>query len=199
MTALSVASSVAGYIDKKNQAAQTEARYQQNRIAATQARDLKISALNTRAIQQAEATSESKLQLAIRALEQEGRQIVTAGEAGVAGQSIQQQINLTEARRLRGETTFNSQLDGILTQMELEKAGINAQALARINGLQRGIEPSLGMAALGAASGAVASEITYGDGALLGIQLTEINELASKGLTGDSTTVPTDTTFEFDG
>lgn len=198
MTALSVASSVAGYIDRQNQAAQAESRYQQNRIAATQARDLKISALNTRAIQQAEATSESKLQLAIRALEQEGRQVVAAGEAGVSGQSIQQQINLTEARRLRGETTYNSQLDSILTQMELERAGINSEALARVNSLQRGIEPSLGMAALGAASGAVASEIKYGDGELFGIKLTDVNTLATKGLTGDNTVVPADTKFEFD-
>jgi hypothetical protein len=162
MTVLAVGQSVAGFFDAQNKAKQDERLYLQNRIAAASARDLKIQALNTRAIQESERVAGAKLENAIKALEVRESKIVAAGEAGVGGQGIQAQLNMTEARKLRGDTLYNQQLEGIFQQMDLEKKGIDAEALNRINSLPRGQAPSFLRAAIGAAASAYATELKYG-------------------------------------
>jgi hypothetical protein len=131
--------------------------------------------------------------LAIKALETKERQKVTAGEAGVgAGRTAKQITDLTEARKLRGISKYDATIDRLLTQVELEKAGINAEALNRINSLQQGQPPSLMGAVVGAAANAAAMDIQYGDGKLFGIDLVgdkNVAALSSKGLTGDSTSI----------
>lgn len=161
MTMLSIGQSVLGFIDANNKAKQQEQAYRQNRIAAATARDMKIQALNARAIQESERVAGAKLENAIKALEVSEAKVVAAGEAGVAGQGVQAQIDMTEARRLRGNTIYSQQLDGILQQMDFEKQGINAEALNRINSMQRGQPPSFLRAAVGAASSAYATELKY--------------------------------------
>ena len=84
MTMLSIGQSALGFLEAKRQAREQQARYEANRIAASTARDLKIQALNQRAIQESEAVAEDKMALAIKALETKERQKVAAGEAGVA-------------------------------------------------------------------------------------------------------------------
>lgn len=161
MTMLSIGQSVLGFIDANNKAKQQEQAYRQNRIAAATARDMKIQALNARAIQESERVAGAKLENAIKALEVSEAKVVAAGEAGVEGQGVQAQIDMTEARRLRGDTIYSQQLDGILQQMDFEKQGINAEALNRINSMQRGQKPSFLRAAVGAASSAYATELKY--------------------------------------
>lgn len=161
MTALSIGQSVLGFFDAQEKAKQQEIAYQQNRLAAATARDMKIQALNARAIQESERVAGAKLENAIKALEVSEAKVVAAGEAGVEGQGIQAQIDMTEARRLRGNTLYNQQLEGILVQMDYEKQGINAEALNRINSMQRGQPPSFLRAAVGAAAGAYATELKY--------------------------------------
>ena len=161
MTMLSIGQSVLGFIDANNKAKQQEQAYRQNRIAAASARDMKIQALNARAIQESERVAGAKLENAIKALEVSEAKVVAAGEAGVEGQGVQAQIDMTEARRLRGNTIYSQQLDGILQQMDFEKQGINAEALNRINSMQRGQKPSFLRAAVGAASSAYATELKY--------------------------------------
>lgn len=173
MTALSIGQSVMGFVDAQNKAKQDEIRYQQNRLAAATARDMKIQALNARAIQESERIAGAKLENAIKALEVSEAKVVAAGEAGVEGQGIQAQINMTEARRLRGNTLYNQQLEGILVQMDYEKQGINAEALNRINSMPRGQQPSFLKAAVGAAASAYATELKYG-GNLEGSFLSDI-------------------------
>lgn len=170
MTMMSIGQSVMGYMAQKRQAAADEARYQQNRIAATTARDLKIQSLNRRAIQESESITGQKIDLAIKALETRESQVVAAGEAGVAGQTVKLQQDKTEARKLRGDMIYNAQIGGILQQIEDEKAGADAQAMSRINSMARGQEPSMMGAVLGAASSAYSTELQIagrGEGSFL--------------------------------
>jgi hypothetical protein len=193
MTMLSIGQSALGFLEKQRQAREQQARYEANRIAAVAARDLKIQALNKRAIQESEAVAEDKMALAIKALETKERQKVAAGEAGVgAGRTAKQITDLTEARKLRGISKYDSTIDNLLTQVELEKAGLNAEAMNRINSLQQGQPPSLIGAVVGAAANAAAMDIQYGDGKLFGLDLVgdkNVAALSSKGLTGDSTSI----------
>lgn len=193
MTMLSIGQSALGFLEQRRAAREQQARYEANRIAAVAARDLKIQALNKRAIQESEAVAEDKMALAIKALETKERQKVAAGEAGVgAGRTAKQITDLTEARKLRGISKYNSAIDNLLTQVELEKAGLNAEALNRINSLQQGQPPSLIGAVVGAAANAAAMDIQYGDGKLFGLDLVgdkNVAALSSKGLTGDNTSI----------
>ena len=193
MTMLSIGQSALCFLEKQRQAREQQARYEANRIAAVAARDLKIQALNKRAIQESEAVAEDKMALAIKALETKERQKVAAGEAGVgAGRTAKQITDLTEARKLRGISKYDSTIDNLLTQVELEKAGLNAEAMNRINSLQQGQPPSLIGAVVGAAANAAAMDIQYGDGKLFGLDLVgdkNVAALSSKGLTGDSTSI----------
>ena len=188
MTMLSIGQSALGFLEQRKAAREQQARYEANRIAAVAARDLKIQSLNQRAIQESEAVAEDKMALAIKALETKERQKVAAGEAGVAGKSVKQQIDLTEARELRGMSKYNANIESLLTQVELEKAGLNAEALNRINSLQQGQPPSLMGAVVGAAASAAVADIKYGDGKLFGINLVgdkNVANLVQKGTYGD--------------
>lgn len=190
MTALSIAQTGMKFLEANKKAKEDQARYEQNRINAVAARDLKIKALNTRAIQESEAVAEDKMALAIKALETKERQKVTAGEAGVgAGKTAKQITDLTEARKLRGISKYNASIDRLLTQVELEKAGVNAEAMNRINSLQQGVKPSLGAALVSGAANAAAMDIKYGDGKMFGINLVnkDVANLASNGLTSSTT------------
>lgn len=193
MTALSIAQTGMKFLEAGKKAKEDQARYEQNRINAVAARDLKIQALNTRAIQESEAVAEDKMALAIKALETKERQKVAAGEAGVgAGKTAKQITDLTEARKLRGISKYNSTIDRLLTQVELEKAGLNAEAMNRINSLQQGKPPSLTAAVVSGAANAAAMDIKYGDGKMFGLDLVgdkNVAALSSKGLEGDNTTI----------
>ncbi len=200
MTMLSIGQSALGFLEQRKQAREQQARYEANRIAAATARDLKIQALNNRAIQESEAVAEDKMALAIKALETKERQKVAAGEAGVAGKSVKQQIDLTEARKLRGISKYDATIDRLLTQVELEKAGLNAEAMNRINAVQQGQPPSLMGAVVGAAANAVAMDVKYGDGDLFGIKWAgdkNVTNLNSFGTADNMTPIPkNDISFE---
>ena len=190
MTALSIAQTGMQFLEAGKKAKEDQARYEQNRINAVAARDLKIQALNTRAIQESEVVAEDKMALAIKALETKEKQKVAAGEAGVgAGKTAKQITDLTEARKLRGISKYNASIDRLLTQVELEKAGVNAEAMNRINNLQQGVKPSLGAAIVSGAANAAAMDIKYGDGKMFGINLVnkDVANLASNGLTSSTT------------
>jgi hypothetical protein len=190
MTMLSIGQTALSFLEKGKQARQQQARYEANRIAAVAARDLKIQSLNQRAIQESEAVAEDKMALAIKALETKERQKVAAGEAGVAGKSVKQQQELTEARKLRGISKYDATIDRLLTQVELEKAGVNAEALNRINAIQQGQPPSLMGAVVGAAANAAAMDIKYGDGKMFGVDLInrDVANMTTNGMTGITTT-----------
>jgi len=144
MTMMAIGGTIVDFLGASQKAKEDEARYQQNRINAAQARDLKISSLNTRMIQEQEAAAGQKEQLAIAALQKTERAKVAAGEAGFkGGSSIDNAIEQFETARLRTTTTINQQTKALRNQIQLEKMGASAEAQSRINSMPRGQEPSM--------------------------------------------------------
>jgi len=161
MAVLQVAKGFAAFQEQKAQADAQQARYEQNRIAANQARDLKIQTLNQRAIQESEAAADRKQAMAIEALEKSERAAVAAGEAGVSGSTVDSLLNEYTAQRLRGVTTINRNLENIEDQIELQKMGASAEALNRMNSLPQGRQPSFLAAAVGTAASAAGAYHQY--------------------------------------
>ena len=161
MAGLSAASKGIEFMEASQQAAQDQARYDQNRIAAAQARDLKIQTLNQRAIQESEAAAEGKFKQSIEALEKRERGVVAAGEAGVTGSSVDILLADYTAQKLRGETTINRNLENVERQIELQKMGASAEAESRINSMPQGTQPSFLAAALGAGASGYAAYQEY--------------------------------------
>lgn len=157
MAVLTVAQGAAEYQEGVAQAQQQQARFDANRLAANEARDLKVQTLNQRAIQEAEAASEEKLALGIKAMEGEGAALVAAGEAGVSGSSVDLLLQDYEAQKLRGVTTINRNLENVEKQIELEKRGASAEAQNRVNSLQQGVMPNFLAAAVGTAASATSA------------------------------------------
>jgi hypothetical protein len=157
MAVLTVASGVAEYQQGVAKAQSDQARFDRNRLAANDARDLKVQTLNQRATQEAEAASEEKLALGIKALESEGAAKVATGEAGVSGSTIDLLLQDYTAQKLRGVTTINRNLENVEKQIELEKRGASAEALNRTNSLQQGVMPNFLAAAVGTAANATAA------------------------------------------
>ena len=157
MAVLAVAQGVSEYQQGVAQAQSDQARFDANRLAANDARDLKIQSLNQRAIQENEAAAEEKMRLGIQALEGEGAALVAAGEAGVSGSSVDLLLQDYTAQKLRGVTTINRNLENVEKQIELEKRGASAEALNRTNSLQQGVMPNFLAAAVGTAASATAA------------------------------------------
>lgn len=128
---------------EKKQARLDEAKYQQNRINAAAARDLEISVLNRRMIQEGEAASAQKEQLAIAALQKTETSKVAAGETGFkGGSSIDNAVSKFETARLKGTDVINTQTEALRQEIELQKLGSNSKAINRIDSMPRGQEPS---------------------------------------------------------
>jgi hypothetical protein len=137
-----IGSTAIEFLGASSKAKQDEARYQQNRINAASARDLKIQSLNSRMIQEGEAAAAQKQQLSLEALRRQERAAVAAGESGVSGSSVDRTVAEFETARLRGVTTVNAQTEALRNQIELEKIGASAEAVNRINSLPRGQAPN---------------------------------------------------------
>ena len=161
MAAMQGAKGFAEYQEKRKQESAQQARFEQNRIAATQARDLKIQSLNQRLIQESEASADEKQKLAIQALQASERAKVAAGEAGVSGSTVDMLINDYEAQKLRGVQTINTNIDNIEKQIELEKLGASSEAESRINSIRQGQQPSFLAAAVGTAVDAAGTYSSY--------------------------------------
>lgn len=167
MTMMAIGGTVVDFLGASQKAKEDEARYQQNRINAAAARDLKISSLNTRMIQEQEAAAGQKEQLAIASLIKTETAKVAAGEAGFkGGSSIDNAIDQFETARLRTTTTINQQTKALRNQIQLEKMGASSEAQQRINSMPRGQEPSLfaavataGMQAYGGMKAAEANSV----------------------------------------
>lgn len=149
MTMMAIGGTVVDFLGASQKAKEDEARYLQNRINAAAARDLKISSLNTRMLQEQEAAAAQKEQLAIASLVKAETAKVAAGEAGFkGGSSIDNAIDQFETARLRTTTTINQQTKALRNQIQLEKMGASAEAQARIDSMPRGQEPSMFAAVL---------------------------------------------------
>ena len=159
LTMLVIGQGIGKFIGDNAEAQRTEARFQENRLRAATARDLKIQSINKRLIQESEVAAEQKQQINIAALKKEERAKVAAGEAGITGSSVDAVTSQYETQKLRDYTTINTNLENLERQIELEKLGASAEAEARINSLPQGIMPNILVAALGTAAQAYETEL----------------------------------------
>ena len=99
---------VAAFAEKKKLAREKQARYEANRIAAVGARDLKISALTQRAVQESEVVADDKMALAIKALETRESQPSLAGAVlDFAGQAMASDIKYGDGKMFGVNLTGN--------------------------------------------------------------------------------------------
>jgi hypothetical protein len=99
--------------------------------------------LSLREEQERAAAMDKKFQSNIEAAKLKGRQLASAGEAGVAGMSIAGLLSDIERTRLNNEGTINRNFDSILQQGKVDREGLLSQAEGRIASVQQGTRPSL--------------------------------------------------------
>ena len=129
------------YKAAQNQANADEAAYQRNRQNAAVAQNLKIAQLNTRMVQEGEAAEAKKQALDIAALKKTEASKLASLESGLSGSSIDRTNAQFEIQRLRGTDVINQNTENLRYQIEMEKRGVSAETLSRINSLPRGQQP----------------------------------------------------------
>jgi hypothetical protein len=149
-----VASSGASYLGQRQQA-KAQAAYQAQSAAAERQRALQEqSSIRMRQAQEQEATARELEQVSRKSQEALARARVSAGEAGVAGASVQALMDdyTRQEAGYRAATLRQQELTGVGTQLGLEQAGLASQQ--RLIGIQQPIsKPSFLTAGLEAVSG----------------------------------------------
>tara|TARA_Y100000389_G_scaffold7640_4_gene7326 strand:- start:4783 stop:5418 length:636 start_codon:yes stop_codon:yes gene_type:complete len=149
-----VASAGAGYAGQRQQA-KAQAAYQAQSAAAERQRALQEqSSIRMQQAQQQEATARELQQVSKKSQEALARARVSAGEAGVAGASVQALMDdySRQEAGYRAATLRQQELTGVGTQLGLEQAGLASQQ--RLIGIQQPINrPSLLVSGLQAVSG----------------------------------------------
>ena len=134
--------------------AKAQAAYQAQSAAAEQQRALQEqSSIRMRQAQEQEATARELEQVSRKSQEALARARVSAGEAGVAGASVQALMDdySRQEAGYRAATLRQQELTGVGTQLGLEQAGLASQQ--RLIGIQQPISrPSLLTAGLEATS-----------------------------------------------
>lgn len=148
MTVLKVAGAVASYQQQSNAADAQNARYAENRQNAIIARDLKVRQSALRQSQEEEKTAEEQRALSLEALRKQSRAVVSAGESGVAGNSVTSLINSFEADRLRGLQTLERNQNMVNQQLATERDQYDAEMLNRIGSIAQASQPSVAGLAL---------------------------------------------------
>ena len=150
----SVGSSIAGYAGQRQQA-KAQAAYQAQSAAAERQRALQEqSSIRMRQAQEQEATARELEQVSRKSQEALARARVSAGEAGVAGASVQALMDdyTRQEAGYRAATLRQQEMSALGTQLGLEQAGLaSQQRLISIN--QPISKPSFLTAGLEAVSG----------------------------------------------
>ena len=152
--AASVGSNIAQFAGARQQA-KAQAAYQAQSAAAERQRALQEqSSIRMRQAQEQEATARELEQVSRKSQEALARARVSAGEAGVAGASVQALMDdyTRQEAGYRAATLRQQELTGVGTQLGLEQAGLASQQ--RLIGIQQPIsKPSFLTAGLEAVSG----------------------------------------------
>jgi hypothetical protein len=156
-----VGSSAASYFGQRQQAKQ-QAAYQAQAAAAERQRALQEqSSMRMRQAQEQEATARELEQVSIKSREALARARVSAGEAGVAGASVQALMDdyTRQEAGYRAAALRQQELGGIGTGLALEQAGLASRQ--RLIGINQPIDkPSPISALLGAVSGGLSGYAT---------------------------------------
>ena len=152
--AASVGSNIAQFAGARQQA-KAQAAYQAQSAAAERQRALQEqSSIRMRQAQEQEATARELEQVSRKSQEALARARVSAGEAGVAGASVQALMDdyTRQEAGYRAATLRQQEMSALGTQLGLEQAGLASQQ--RLIGIQQPIsKPSFLTAGLGAISG----------------------------------------------
>ena len=147
-------SAILGYAGQRQQA-KAQAAYQAQSAAAERQRALQEqSSIRMRQAQEQEATARELEQVSRKSQEALARARVSAGEAGVAGASVQALMDdyTRQEAGYRAATLRQQELRGVGTQLGLEQAGLASQQ--RLISINQPIDkPSFLTAGLGAISG----------------------------------------------
>lgn len=151
------------FLQRSQETAAQDALYQQNRLAAAQARDLKIQQLQAQANQTSELFAERKRQTSIQELKAQ-EQIIN--EATYGGNTLNMKLLDAEAQKLRANDAYTRQNTLYQKQISYQSQGIDAEAQNRINQVNQGVQPSVGMTLFSAAASAYAADEYYNEGKL---------------------------------
>ena len=166
LVAASVGSNIAGFVGARQQAKQ-QAAYQAQAAAAERQRFMQEqTSIRMRQAQEQEAVGRELEQVSKKSQEALARARVSAGEAGVAGASVQALMDdyVRQEGGYRAALLRQQELSGVGTGLQLEQAGFGTQQ--RQIGINRPIaRPSFLTAALSTASGALGA---YGTGLQIG-------------------------------
>lgn len=152
--AIAIGASVLGAVSGHN--AQAEA-YEANAAAANAAKVLEDEATNADLALKDQAQAEEKIARGLEGMKQSATAGVSAGESGVAGNSVDALMNELNAGVLRGNTmtSRNFAIDQIGAKRQLESNKRTAQS--RINSVAKPSKTATGLQI----AGAVASGTTY--------------------------------------
>jgi hypothetical protein len=168
--AIGAASSGLQYAGQRQQAKQ-QAAYQAQSAAAERQRALQEqTSIRMRQAQEQEATARELEQVSKKSQEALARARVSAGEAGVAGASVQALMDdyTRQEAGYRAAVTRQQELSALGTQLGLEQAGLASQQ--RLISIQQPIDrPSFLTAGLGAISGGLEG---YRTGLAIGKEIT---------------------------
>lgn len=165
--AIAIGANVLGAVAAQN--AQAEA-FEANAAAALAANQLDNSAVNEELALKDQAQAEEKINRSLEGRQKTATALVSAGESGVSGNSVDALMNELNAGVLRGNTmtSRNFQIDQISARRQLEGNARTAQS--RINSVAK---PSKSGTAL-QIGGAVASGTTYTKSSGFGFKKQEI-------------------------
>lgn len=133
-SAIATATGVAG--DIMSHEAQMEA-YNQNVRSAQQAARLQAQLINEQQEQEAQATARTIFEQDLEARRAEAATLVSAGESGIAGASVDMILDDIERQRLRANVDARRQFRAGARQAHFQKMGVEAQRRSRINSMSQ--------------------------------------------------------------
>lgn len=107
-----------------------------NKAAAEQSLNVDLNVLSDRKVEEQAATSQTIMQADRQARTADALTRLSAGEAGVAGASVDALTGDIDAQLAQFKSTEKTNLDLTLKQIDRQAAGASALAQSRINGVQ---------------------------------------------------------------
>lgn len=164
MMALSAAGGVMQQQAAVSAAKAQNAQYEANAKNAQKAMLQDAEQLNQRQAQEAEAAAQEKFRLEQEALKATGKAATSAGEAGVAGASVQRLMDSFERDKLTNQGTINRNLEMTTRQIATQRDSLMTTYESRKNSVQKGSAPSAGLAALQIGTSAAAAGLSTKSG-----------------------------------
>lgn len=157
--AMAAFQTISAHNDAVDAANAQNARYRQNVQNARVAFEDETRATNRRIGQEQDAAAQEKFNKQIEALEKSGEVQVSAGEAGVAGNSVRALFNDVERRKAMAQGTIARNTDMKVAQLNDQKQASVNTFMNRVNSVQKAKAPSTGDALQGFAMNLAGSAI----------------------------------------